>query len=200
MIPARLRIGIVVATVLLGVGLGYVGHRLLSDPRETRSYGEALIGGPFTLTDQDGKTRTDGDFRGKLMLVDFGFTNCPDVCPLGLQLMTDVTEQLGAKGENVQPIFITVDPKRDTPAVIKDYVRHFSDRMVGLTGTPEQVAAAAKAYRVYYKVHGDPATDPNYAVDHSGFIYLMGRDGKFLTHFTHDTPPEKMADAIRKYL
>ena len=203
MIPVRLRILIVVTTVLLGVGLGYVGHRLLSDPGagEGRSFGEALVGGPFTLTDQEGRTRTEADFRGKLMLVNFGFTNCPDICPLGLQLMTDVMEMLGPQAdEKVQPVFITVDPARDTPAVMKDYVAHFSDRMVGLTGTKEQIAAAAKAYRVYYKVHGDPATNPNYAVDHSGFIYLMGRDGKFLTHFTHDTPPGKMADAIRNHL
>lgn len=202
MIPLRMRIAIVVATVLIGVGLGYVGHRLLSPPGagETRSYGEALVGGPFTLTDQDGKTRSDSEFRGRLMLVNFGFTNCPDICPLGLQLMTDVLETLGKDADKIQPIFITVDPARDTPAVMKDYVGHFSERIVGLTGTPEQVAAAAKAYRVYYKVHGDPATNPNYAVDHSGFIYLMGRDGKFLTHFTHDTPPDKMADAIRKHL
>lgn len=202
MIPLRVRIAIVVATVLIGVGLGYVGYRLLGDSsvRESRSYGEALIGGPFTLTDQDGKTRSDSEFRGRLMLVNFGFTNCPDICPLGLQLMTDALETLGKDADKVQPIFITVDPARDTPAVMKDYVAHFSERIVGLTGTPEQVAAAAKAYRVYYKVHGDPATNPNYAVDHSGFIYLMGRDGKFLTHFTHDTPPDKMADAVRKHL
>jgi cytochrome oxidase Cu insertion factor (SCO1/SenC/PrrC family) len=100
----------------------------------------------------------------------------------------------------VQSIFITVDPARDTPAALKSYVAHFSDRLVGLTGTPEEIAAAAKAYRVYYKVHGDPASNPNYAVDHSGFIYLMSRDGKFLTHFMHDTPPDRVADAIRRHL
>jgi protein SCO1/2 len=123
------------------------------------------------------------DFRGRLMLVNFGFTNCPDICPLGLALMTDA-----------------IAPARDTPAALKDYVAHFSDRLVGLTGTKEEIAAAAKAYRVYYKVHGDPASNPNYGVDHSGFIYLMSRDGKFLTHFMHDTPPDRVADAIRRYL
>jgi protein SCO1 len=204
MIPLRVRIAIVVATVVLGVGLGYVGHRLLTDDRsgagQARSYGEALIGGPLSLTDQDGKQRSDSEFRGRLMLVNFGYTNCPDICPLGLQLMTDVVEKLGPRADQLQPVFITVDPARDTPAVLKDYIAHFSERIVGFTGTREEIAAAAKAYRVYYKVHGDPATNPNYPVDHSGFIYLMGRDGKFLTHFTHDTPPDKMADAIRKHL
>jgi protein SCO1 len=206
MMPARTRLAVIVATVLVGVGLGYVGNRLLSGAppaatvREGRSFGEALVGGPFTLTDQNGQRRSDADFRGKLMLVNFGFTNCPDICPLGLALMTDAIERLGPQGESVQPIFITVDPARDTPAALKSYVAHFSDRLVGLTGTPEEIAAAAKAYRVYYKVHGDPASNPNYAVDHSGFIYLMSRDGKFLTHFMHDTPPDRVADAIRRHL
>jgi protein SCO1/2 len=134
------------------------------------------------------------------MLVDFGYTNCPDICPLGLALMTDVLEQLGPNADKVQPLFITVDPARDTAPVLKDYIGHFSDRIIGLTGTKEEIAAAAKAYRVYYKVHGDPATDPNYPVDHSGFIYLMGRDGKFITHFTHETPADRMAETIRKAL
>jgi protein SCO1/2 len=206
MMPARTRVAVIVATVLVGVGLGYIANRLLFDDspvatvRQSRSFGEALVGGAFTLTDQNGQRRTDADFRGRLMLVNFGFTNCPDICPLGLSMMTETLDRLGPQAENVQPIFITVDPARDTPAVIKDYVAHFSDRMVGLTGTPEEIAAAAKAYRVYYKVHGDPATNPNYAVDHSGFIYLMGRDGKFLAHFMHDTSPERAAETIRKFL
>lgn len=206
MMPARTRVAVIVATVLVGVGLGYIANRLLFDDspmatvRQGRSFGEALVGGAFTLTDQNGQRRTDADFRGRLMLVNFGFTNCPDICPLGLSMMTETLDRLGPQAESVQPIFITVDPARDTPAVIKDYVAHFSDRMVGLTGTPEEIAAAAKAYRVYYKVHGDPATNPNYAVDHSGFIYLMGRDGKFLAHFMHDTSPERAAETIRKFL
>jgi protein SCO1 len=206
MMPAQTRLAVIVGAVVVGVGVGYVASRLFFDAppaatvREGRSFGEALIGGPFTLSDQDGERRSDAEFRGRLMLVDFGFTNCPDICPLGLALMTDAIERLGAQGADVQPIFITVDPARDTPAVIKDYVAHFSDRMVGLTGTPEEIAAVAKAYRVYYKVHGNPATNPNYAVDHSGFIYLMGRDGKFLTHFMHDTPPDRVADTIRRHL
>jgi protein SCO1/2 len=206
MMPARTRLLVIIATVLVGVGLGYVVQRFLLAPsttavvRESRGFGEASIGGPFTLTDQDGRKRSDAEFRGRLMLVNFGYTNCPDICPLGLALMADAVERLGKQADDVQPIFITVDPARDTAAVLKDYAAHFSKGITGLTGTPEEIAAAAKAYRVYYKVHGDPATNPNYPVDHSGFIYLMGRDGKFITHFTHDTPPERMADAIRRHL
>jgi protein SCO1/2 len=202
MIPARTRLAVIAVTVLVGVGIGYAVQRVfLPDAApQIRSFGEPAIGGPFSLIDQDGKRRTDADFRGKLMLVDFGYTNCPDICPLGLALMTDALERLGPDADKVQPIFITVDPARDTAPALKDYVAHFSDRIVGLTGSKEEIAAAAKAYRVYYKVHGDPATNPNYPVDHSGFIYLMDRNGKFVTHFTHETPPDRVAEAIRKAL
>ena len=206
MMPTHTRLAVIIATVLVGVGLGYMAHRLflgdepVATVRPGRSFGEALVGGPFTLTDQNGQRRSDTDFRGRLMLVDFGFTNCPDICPLGLATMAEALERLGPQADNVEPIFITVDPARDTPGVIKDYIAHFSDRMVGLTGTKEEIAAAAKAYRVYYKVHGDPASNPNYSVDHSGFIYLMGRDGKFITHFMHDTPSDRVADTIRRHL
>lgn len=202
MMPARARLAVIVATVLTGVGIGYaVQHFFIAPPAtQSRSFGEALIGGPFSLTDQDGKRRSDADFRGRLMLVNFGYTHCPDICPLGLALMAEVLERLGPDAAKVQPIFITVDPARDTAPVLKDYIAHFSDRIVGLTGTKEEIAAAAKAYRVYYKVHGDPATNPNYPVDHSGFIYLMNRDGKFISHFMHDTPPDRVAETIRKSL
>jgi protein SCO1/2 len=202
MMPPRIRLAVIAVTVLVGVGIGYAVQRVfLPDAGpQIRSFGEPAIGGPFSLIDQDGKRRSDADFRGKLMLVDFGYTNCPDICPLGLALMTDALERLGPDAGKVQPIFITVDPARDTAPAIKDYVAHFSDRIVGLTGGKEEIATAAKAYRVYYKVHGDPATDPNYPVDHSGFIYLMDRNGKFVTHFTHETPPDRVAEAIRKAL
>jgi protein SCO1 len=205
MMPARTRLAVIVATVLIGAGIGYaVQHFLFAPPagtaREGRGFGEALVGGPFSLIDQDGKRRTDADFRGKLMLVNFGFTNCPDICPLGMALMSDTLDRLGPDADKLQPIFITVDPARDTAPAMKAYIAHFSDRIVGLTGTKEEIAATAKAYRVYYKVHGDPATNPNYAVDHSGFLYLMSRDGKFITHFMHDTPVDRVAETIRKSL
>jgi cytochrome oxidase Cu insertion factor (SCO1/SenC/PrrC family) len=202
MMPPRTRLAVIAVTVVIGVAIGFVVQQFLlpSVSPQSRSFGEALIGGPFSLIDQDGKRRTDADFRGRLMLVDFGYTNCPDICPLGLALMADVQERLGADGSKLQPIFITVDPARDTAPALKDYVAHFSDRIVALTGSKEEIAAAAKAYRVYYKVHGDPVTNPNYPVDHSGFLYLMDRNGKFVTHFTHETPPERVVEAIKKAL
>jgi cytochrome oxidase Cu insertion factor (SCO1/SenC/PrrC family) len=205
MMAARTRLLVIVATVLIGAAIGYaVQHFFLAAPpgtaREGRGFGEALVGGPFSLVDQDGKRRTDADFRGRLMLVNFGFTNCPDICPLGMALMAETLDRLGPDADKLQPIFITVDPARDTAPVLKDYIAHFSDRIVGLTGSKEEIAAAAKAYRVYYKVHGDPATNPNYGVDHSGFLYLMSRDGKFITHFMHDTPSDRVAETIRKSL
>lgn len=163
--------------------------------------GVALIGGPFTLVDQNGKTRTDKDFRGKLMLVYFGYTFCPDVCPTELQTISDAIDDLGDKAAEVQPLFITVDPQRDTSSVMKDYVGHFNPRLIGLTGTPEQVAAAAKAYRVYFaKAPSKDSGKNDYLMDHSSFVYLMSRDGKYLTHFTPGIPPDKMAQAIAKYL
>jgi cytochrome oxidase Cu insertion factor (SCO1/SenC/PrrC family) len=157
------------------------------------------IGGPFALTDQNGARRTDANFRGKMMLVYFGFTYCPDVCPTDLQQMGLAVDQLGPAGEMVQPIFITVDPERDTPEHLKDYMPLFHPRFVGLTGDSAAIREAASAYRVYYKKveWGDRS---NYTVDHSSFIYLMDRDGKYLGFFPPGTPAERIADVMRPRL
>ncbi|MFN4090513.1 MAG: SCO family protein [Alphaproteobacteria bacterium] len=194
-----------ITIAVLGAGvLGYGVVRVLTgDPSTGAGFGEPLIGGPFTLVDGEGRSRTDEDFRGRLMLIYFGFTYCPDVCPTELQAMGQAVDKVGAragaKAEAVQPIFISVDPERDTPEMVGQYVQAFHPRMIGLTGTPEQVAAAAKAYRVYYrKATVDGATD--YLVDHSSIVYLMDRDGRFLTHFSHGTSPEAMAKGIERFL
>lgn len=195
---AALVLGLVLLAVVVGVGARYL-YRLMGDSGVTS--GSALIGGPFTLVDQDGKTRTDKEFRGKLMLVYFGYTYCPDICPTELQTISDALDELGDKAAQVQPLFITVDPERDTPSVMKAYVGHFNPRLLGLSGTSEQVAAAAKAYRVYYaKAPAKGGSKNDYLMDHSGFVYLMGRDGKYLTHFTPQTPPDQVMQAIAKYL
>src|SRR5690606_31911637 len=157
--------------------------------------GEAAIGGPFTLVDGEGRTRTDADFRGKLMLIYFGYTYCPDVCPTELQSMMQAHDLLGPDAAaEVQPIFISVDPERDTPARVAASVESFGDALICLPGTPEQVAAAARAYRVYYRKN-ESASATDYLVDHSSIIYLMGRDGRFLSHFGRGTAPEDMAAA-----
>ena len=135
------------------------------------------------------------------MLVYFGYTYCPDACPTALQDMSQAIDLLGAKGADVQPIFITIDPDRDTPAQMKLYAENFHPRLVALTGTAEQVAAAARAYSVYYQKE-KPST-PNgddYLMDHSGFIYLMGRDGRYVSHFPPGTTAEEMAKAIATHL
>lgn len=154
------------------------------------------IGGPFTLTDHTGKPRTDVDFRGRLMLVYFGFTYCPDVCPTDLQQMGLAVDQLGSTGQVVQPIFITVDPERDTPEHLAEYMPYFHSRFVGLTGEAEAIERAARAYRVYHKrVEREDKSD--YTIDHSAFIYLMGRDGEYLGFFPPGTSAERLADAMR---
>lgn len=210
MTPALRRILIIVLVVLFGVGLGVVLQNVfwsdgpIATVRQGTGSGSALVGGPFTLTDQDGKRRSDADFRGKVMIVEFGYTFCPDVCPLGLQLVADSLDLLGPTADKIQPLFITVDPERDTQDVMKSYVDNFapqkaSPRIIGLRGTTDETAAAARAYRVYYKLHND-GTNPNYLVDHSAFIYVMGPDGKFLGHFTHESTPEQVATLLRKFL
>jgi protein SCO1/2 len=161
------------------------------------------IGGPFELIDQTGKTVTQADFAGKLMLVYFGFTFCPDICPTELLTMGQAVDLLGDKAAEVVPVFITVDPKRDPPAKIKDYVAAFHPRFVGLTGSEAQVSAAAKAYRVFYRYA--PAKDgaelgDDYRVDHTSYVYLMDREGRYVAHFVHGQSAETIADGIKKYL
>ena len=200
----RGRLIAIVVAVIAGVAIGAGSRFLLPDGNESRpaggGFGQAAIGGPFELVDTQGQVRRPEDFRGKLMLVEFGYTFCPDVCPLGLQLFADVLDQLGPSAAELQPIFITLDPARDTPDVLASYVAHFSPQILALTGTKDQIDGAAKAYRVYYKLGADAATNPNYTVDHSAILYLMDRNGRFISHFTHETPPERVVAAIRAAL
>ena len=163
--------------------------------------GEAVggIGGPFTLVDGNGHTVTDKTFRGRYLLVYFGYTFCPDVCPTTLNQVAAALDRLGPKADRVQALFITVDPRRDTPAVVRDYAAAFSPRLIGLTGTPEQIEQVARAYRVYYAAQ-KPVGGGGYTVDHSSIIYLMGPDGRFLTPIRADQTGEAMAAEIAKYL
>lgn len=155
------------------------------------------IGGPFTLTDQSGKAVTNADYRGKYLLIYFGYTYCPDVCPTELGTMARAVDLLGPQADKVQPLFISVDPERDTVAHLKEYVALFHPRLVGLTGTPEQVKAAAKAYRVYYaKAPQKDAKPDEYLMDHSSFIYLMGPDGRFLGVYPAGTTADRLAQDL----
>lgn len=153
------------------------------------------LGGPFSLTDHTGRAVTDRDFRGKSLLVFFGFTQCPDVCPTELQVVAEVLEKLGPRAGQVAPLFVTVDPERDTPAVLAQYVALFDPRITGLTGTPEQIAQMARAYHVFYAKVTPPGAS-TYTMDHSALLYLMGPDGGFRAVFRHGTPAAEIARAV----
>ena len=157
------------------------------------------IGGPFELVDHTGKPVSDKTFRGRYMLIYFGYGYCPDVCPTELANMAAALDALGAKAESVQPLFVTVDPERDTPEFLADYVVNFHPRLIGLTGTPEQIAAVAKAYKIYYAKAKQPA-GADYLMDHTSFVYLMGPDGRFLALFRGNTEPATMAETIARYM
>jgi protein SCO1/2 len=158
--------------------------------------GEATVGGPFKLIDQHGAAVTEQDFAGRYMLIYFGYTYCPDICPLSLANMTQALDLLPPdQAEQVVPILITVDPERDTVAQLAAYAPLFHPRLVALTGSPEAIKAAARAYRVYYARAGD-ADSNDYLMDHSTFIYLMGPDGRYVRHFAHNAAPEEIAAAI----
>jgi cytochrome oxidase Cu insertion factor (SCO1/SenC/PrrC family) len=196
-IMGRLRVAIVLAALF---GVGFATMLAAGLKPQGAGSGTALIGGPFTLTNTEGKRVSDSDFRGKLMLVFFGYTNCPDICPAELITISQMMEKLGADASKVAPIFISVDPQRDTPEVLAAYIKNFGQGIVGLTGTPDEVASAAKAYRVYYKKSPSESGGPDYSMDHSAFTYLMDAQGKFLTHFTPGASAGAMAATIRKYL
>ena len=165
-----------------------------------QSTGKALIGGPFSLVDHTGRRVTDKDFLGKKTLVYFGFTSCPDICPSGLQVMAAALDALGRKGDVITPLFITVDAERDTPEKLSQYVQSFHPRLIGLTGTPDEVTAAAKAYRVYFKKVADEKVPASYSVDHSSFFYLMDEQGQFVRHFAFPIDAATLAAELAKSL
>jgi protein SCO1 len=157
------------------------------------------IGGPFALVDQSGRRRTDADFRGKLLLIYFGFTFCSDICPLDLQSIASAIDKLGPAGDAVQPIFITVDPEEDTPERLKGYVALFHPRLIGLTGSAKEISKVARAYKVYYaKTVPTNPSDPG--IDHTGFTFLMGRDGRYLGFLPPGTPADRVIEIVRPHL
>ena len=160
-----------------------------------KGIGKPLVGGAFHLTDHNGKDFSDADLKGKYSLVYFGFTHCPDACPMALQTMAAARDLLGPAAGQVALVFITLDPERDTPEVMRDYAAAFGPEVSALTGGADAVAQAAKAYRVFSaKV---PTKDGGYTVDHTSIVYAMDPRGRFAANFTHETPPEGMAARLR---
>jgi cytochrome oxidase Cu insertion factor (SCO1/SenC/PrrC family) len=205
MTASRLRLALYIFTGFVVGGL--IALAVLPEARARlfpgatlKTMGQALVGGPFTLTDHTGKRVTDQDFRGRFMMVFFGFTFCPDVCPTALQVMAAALDKIGSKAEQITPVLITVDPERDTPEQMAMYVKSFHPRLVGLTGSPEEIAAVAKAYRAYFKRVPDPKSSGGYTMDHSAIIYVMGPDGAFRTHFTYTVDANAMAERLTKLL
>ena len=156
----------------------------------------APIGGPFTLTAANGETITDQSFRGRYVLIYFGYTSCQDVCPLTLNAVAEALDVLGPKASRLQPLFVTVDPQRDTPEILRRYVADFSDRLLGLTGTPDQLRRMRQEYRVTSTVHPGRTGSVGYTVDHSSVLYLLGPDGRFLAPVRADESGAEMARDI----
>jgi len=190
---------------LAAFALGVMSYVYLFDgargpERAVQSSGKALIGGPFELVNHRGESVTQADFAGKHMLVFFGFTHCPDVCPAKLNTISIALEDLGPLADRVTPVFITVDPERDTPQRMAEYVSNFSADIVGLTGTPDQIKRAAKAYRVYYAKAELENSATRYLMDHSAFTYLMDPNGEYVTHFAYGDSAASMTERLRREL
>jgi len=194
----RILLGAFALLALLGLGT-FVTFTSDLRPGAGRSTG---IGGPFVLTASDGTAVTDRTFRGRWMLIYFGYTHCPDICPTTLLAVSKVLERLGPLADKVQPIFISIDPERDTPKVVGEFVNSFDTRILGLTGGPEEIAAVAKQFRVYYKKEAAIEGSNDYFLEHSSYIYVMGPDGRYVTLFAHSETeaPDQMVARLQTLL
>jgi len=199
MTPQATRLWLVLGAFLAGLALCFGVIALIAGPRSSAPvFQAAQVGGPFRLSDQDGKPITDQDLKGKPFLVFFGFTRCPDVCPTTLFDVSEVMRSLGPDADRTAALFVTVDPERDTAAALKDYLASFDPHVHGLTGDPAALAAVAKAYRVYYKKV--PLDGGDYTMDHTAIVYLMDKEGHFVSPFSLKRKPEVAAAELRKYL
>lgn len=199
----RQRVLILVLVVMAAVSAAIAAALVANSdrtPGRVVGVSEVQIGGPLDLVHHTGRRFSDAELAGSYRLVYFGYTYCPDMCPLGLQTMAEALDRLPPEiASKIQPIFVSVDPERDTPAVLKEYVAAFHPRLIGLTGTVEEIEAVKKAWRVYAR-KSEEKRGEDYLVDHSTFTYLMGPDGRYLAHFGHGTSPEQMAERIRAIL
>jgi cytochrome oxidase Cu insertion factor (SCO1/SenC/PrrC family) len=178
----------------VAAGLLWHESQMLPGLGRTVITGKMDVGGPYRLIDQDGRPRTTADFRGKYQLLYFGYTFCPDVCPTTLALIAASLDKMGPQQSRIVPIFITIDPERDKPQILKKYLAAFGPRFVGLTGSAQNIAAVEKEYRVYAKKQ--PLKDGNYGMDHSSVIYLLGPDGRLLSFFDDIASPDDLARAL----
>ena len=183
-----------IATLVAVVVLGVVAFMLTSPPERPRA---ALIGGAFALQDGDGKTISDQTLRGRPFLVYFGYTHCPDVCPTELARISDILTQMGDKA--IPALFITVDPERDTPKLMQDYVSSFNPAIIGLSGSPQAIEATEKTFRVFAR-KGPPQADGDYSMDHSSIVYLMDKNGAFVEAFNVERAPKDAAKDLERFL
>lgn len=184
--------------LVLVVAITVAGYQFITAGSQDAASPPA-IGGHFTLTDQHGAAVTEADFAGKYTLVFFGFTNCPDVCPTTLNTVSQVMDEVDPQGARVTPLFISVD-NADNPAEMAVYLSNFHPSIVGLTGTDAEIKQAAAAYKVYYSRAPQPDTSLGYTMDHSAFLFLMGPDGRYITHFAYQDPLEKITTRLRAEL
>lgn len=202
--PQRIVFIVLIAVAVLAGGALFLLQSMRdgADVRIAAQGGTGLprIGGPFQLIDQHGRPFSDADLRGRPALIFFGYTQCPDVCPMTMLKITEVLDMLGPQGDPIQPVFITVDPLRDTPEVVADYIANFHSRFIGLTGTRQQIAAVERAYAVYAKAAEGADKNGDYLVDHTAFVYLMGPDGALLTFLQQTATPGEMATKLRDLL
>ena len=184
----------------LDLGLSACGPAPGGDQAQRPPLEGARIGGPFTLTDHTGNRRSLSDFKGRFTLLYFGFTSCPDICPTDLYSMTKAVEELGVDGEKVNLVFVTLDPERDTPPKLAQYISLFHPRLVALTGTPAEIRDAANLYKVYFRKTKLGEREGDYTIDHSAFIYLLNPEGRYLGFYPPNTSPDRIAQIVRQWL
>jgi protein SCO1/2 len=198
MTPRVARVLLIVAAFLAGLVTVLAVVLLVAGPGERPITQASAIGGPFRLVDQDGRPFTEQDMKGRPALIFFGFTHCPDVCPTALFEVSEIMRALGKDADRVQALFITVDPERDTPAKLKDYLGAFHPDMKALTGDMDAITGVTKAYRVYWKKV--PLEGGNYTMDHTALVYLMDKEGRFVKPFSLKRTPQEAAAELRTYL
>ena len=199
---SRLRFLIIFASALLAVGVftAAVAFRVVSPMPKVITSGTAAIGGPFTLVATNGEDVSDETYRGKWLLIFFGYMSCPDACPTALNNISVALEKLGSGAAKLQPLFVTVDPRRDTRELMRDYLQSFDSRIIGLTGTQDQIDRVVKEYRVYVAQQKSEADDNEYLVSHSAYIYLMDPNGQFVNVIQGSEASEDIAAWLRKEL